>query len=190
MSHALSLPRFDSVESFETWVQAQPDAWELHDGIAVAMAPERAGHTRIKLNTCIALREAIANGSLPCEALIDGLSVPGPGLRRFKPDVIVVCGQRPTDDAQIVDMPLILVEVLSPTTENADTGIKLESYLALSSVQHYLVISTAARTIFHHQRWDGDRFLTSIIHDQAIKLDPPGLEITVEEIYRGTDLEI
>lgn len=82
------------------------------------------------------------------------------------------------------------MEVLSPSTEDVDTGIKLESYMALPSVQHYLVVSTATRCVIHHRRWDdGEQFLTALRRTGAVELDPPGISIRVEDLYSGTDLD-
>lgn len=192
MSQARSLlPRFHDVAAFQEWAAAQPGDWELHDGIPVAMAPERADHVRIKQQAWVALREALRQKDVRCEALIDGLAVPGPGLRRFRPDVVVSCGERLDGDSQTVDQPVILVEVLSPSTEDVDTGIKLESYLALPSVQHYLVISSITRSVIHHRRWDdGEQFLTAIRRTGVVELDPPGISIRVEDLYSGTNLDV
>ena len=181
--------RFDDPRAFDEWAAKQPGDWELHDGVAVAMAPERADHARIKLQACLALRNALRAQGSRCEAMVGGLMVPGPGARRFKPDVIVSCGDRIAGSDTLVEQPVILVEVLSPSTENADTGLKLESYLALPSVQHYLVVSATARRVVHHRRWQGDQFLTSIWRRGEIHLDPPDIGIRVEDFYEGTDVE-
>ncbi len=189
MSHAKSvLPRFDNIGSFMDWADRQEGRWELHDGIPVAMAPERADHARIKLNACIALQASLRGRALHCEALIDGLMVPGPGLRRFIPDVVMSCGDRVDGDAIALDEPVILVEVLSPSTEYVDTGLKLESYLALPSLQHYLIVASAARRIVHHRRWNGDQFLTAIIRTGILQLEPPGLSIPVDDLYARTNV--
>ena len=190
MSQAQPLmPRFDDVASFNEWTAGQPGNWELHDGIPVAMAPERADHARIKLQACLALRNALRDRALRCEALIDGLMVPGPGVRQFKPDVVVSCGERLDGDVQAVESPVILMEVLSPSTEDTDTGLKLESYLALPSVQHYLVVSSTTRRVVHHRRWDGEQFLTTIRRTGAIALDPPGVSLRIDDLYAGTNLD-
>lgn len=68
-------PRF-TADAFMAWAMEQPRGrYELASGEVVAMAPERAAHTRAKLETVIALRTAIARSAAACEALTDGMSV-------------------------------------------------------------------------------------------------------------------
>ncbi len=52
----------------------------------------------------------------------------------------------------------------------------------MKSVAHYLIVSPDEPLIIHHQR-HGDDVLTRIFHEGTIKLDPPGMEVSVEEIY-------
>jgi Uma2 family endonuclease len=77
-------PRFESVAAFMDWAERQDGKWELHDGIPIAMSPERADHARIKYNACRALKDGLRISAPYCEAIIDGLMVPGPGLRRVR----------------------------------------------------------------------------------------------------------
>ena len=180
---------FQTAAEFEAWHERQPDRWELHDGVAVAMSPERIDHTRIKARIWAALDRALRRAGLPCEALVDGVTVPGPGRRRFIPDASVSCGERLRGDDTQSASPVILVEVLSPGTAEIDHGIKLDSYFALPSVQHYLIVSSSSRMIVHHARLDGERLATRLHHAGPIALDPPGITVGVEDLYEGTDLQ-
>ncbi len=175
--------RFETVEVFEKWATTQTGPWELYDGAAVA--PERADHTRIKARTWQSLDRALQGKH--CEAFTDGLMVPGPGLRRFQPDVVVVCGDPVGADDQIITTPQIIVEILSPTTKDIDTGLKLESYFALPSVHHYLILSSTTQRTIHHRRWDGPSLLTRVHHIGPVELDPPGISIAVDDLYRGNN---
>ena len=188
MSQARTPLVFPDPAAFDAWETEQPGSWELHDGVPVLMAPERADHVRLKFQCCLALRNALRAKRLPCEALIDGLTVPGPGARRFKPDVVVACGERLPGDTQVVESPVILAEVLSPSTQNDDTDIKLESYFALPSVQHYLVLSTQAPRIIHYSRSGEGRLLTGLHVSGAVELRHLGIAVLVDEIYEGTSI--
>ena len=76
-----------------------------------------------------------------------------------------------------------MVEVLSPSTKGTDAGAKLADYFRLPSVQHYLMVDTRRRKIVHHRR-AGDRIETRIVNSGQIALDPPGIAIIVEDVYR------
>ena len=177
--------RFDDAEAFHAWEGAQTGAWELHDGEAVAMAPERADHVRVKTNTWLAIRDGLRAGAIPCEAFVDGLGIRSPGPNSFKPDVIVSCGDRVPGDALHVEAPTILVEVLSPSTGDTDLGLKLQRYFDLPSVQHYLVIATRARRVIHYRRGEGSQLLTTIHISGDINLDLPGITLSLEAVYEG-----
>lgn len=83
----------------------------------------------------------------------------------------------------MVDAPAIVVEVLSPSTGKNDALGKLSAYFRIASVAHYLIVSPDERLIFHHARGKGGAILTRIVREGRIALDPPGLEIAVEDVY-------
>ena len=143
----------------------------------------------MKAQAWLALRQGLRKAGVNCEAVIDGPAVPGPGLRRFQPDALVHCNVGISIDSRLVDNPVIIVEVLSPSTEGIDLGIKLESYFALPSVQHYLAVSSASRRILHYRRFADDRALVTIVRAGGIELEPPGIAIAVEDIYDGSGID-
>ena len=69
----------------------------------------------------------------------------------FEPDALVVCPVPPGDAVEISN-PVIVVEVLSPSTAADDHGIKLDGYFSLPSVAHYLIIDPDRRMMIHHKR--------------------------------------
>ena len=183
MSQTAHLPRFPTVAAFDAWHETQPERWELHDGVPVAMPPEHLGHVRTKALVWAALREAIRGAGLSCEAVMDGLAVSVPGLRQFIPDATVICGERLDGAVTRTDAPVVVVEVLSPATAERDHGVKLEGYFALPSVQHYLIVSPGAAMVIHHRRAEGGELRTRLHHAGPITLDPPGIAVAVEAFY-------
>ena len=79
--------------------------------------------------------------------------------------------------------PVIVVEVLSPTTRQFDVSIKLVGYFRLPSVAHYLIADLSQPLILHHSRGPSGDILTRIVTEGTITLDPPGLEVAVADIY-------
>ncbi len=101
----------------------------------------------------------------------------------FEPDAIVYCGPRIDDDSMVVTNPIIVVEVISPSTREYDTGAKLAGYFQVPSVRHYLIVDPIGRLIIHHGRRDDATILTRIHTDGAIDLTPPGLALALADVF-------
>jgi Uma2 family endonuclease len=182
-----SLPeRQMTSEEFLAWAQAQDAGrFELHGGHVVAMSPERAEHVEVKQNVFLALRDALRASSLPCFAYTDGLAVRIDAATTFEPDAQVVCGEKVPGDAVATNNPVIVVEVLSPSTSYTDLGPKVEGYFRVASIQHYLIVDPQTRRIVHHRRGQGDVLETRIGAQGAMSIDPPGLTLQVEDVFAG-----
>jgi len=173
-----------TADAFIAWAAEQPRGrYELVGGQIVAMAPERAGHTRVKLAAVNALAASIRARNLPCEAIIDGISVRIDDLTVYEPDGLVRCGARTPNDAIEVSDPVVLVEVVSPSTRAIDSGAKLTDYFRLPSVQHYLVVNIDARAVTHHRRIEAGDIATRILRDGTLLLDPPGLAVEIADFF-------
>jgi Uma2 family endonuclease len=172
-----------SADEFLVWAEAQEGRWELQDGAPVAMSPERVAHGRTKSEVFRSLSAAIGRASLPCEALPDGAGVRIADGTVFEPDALVYCGPRLPPDAIEVPNPVIVVEVLSPSTAARDHGVKLIGYFSLPSIAHYLVLDPERRVLIHHKRGQGDVIETRILTEGVLRLDPPGLEAPVAEMF-------
>ena len=170
-----------SVDEYLTWAEGRPGRYELVEGKVFTMAPERARHARIKLSVHLALAQAVRDAGLRCEVLPDGMAVRIDARTAFEPDGLVYCGERLPGDALEVPHPVIVIEVLSPSTGGQDTGTKLAGYFRLPSVAHYLIIDPVRRTVIHHRR-AGEIIETRIVSEGALRLDPPGLEVAVADM--------
>jgi Uma2 family endonuclease len=154
---------------------------ELVDGRVVAMSPERVRHNRAKKTICRALEEAVEKAGLPCEVFTDGVGVRTGEATVREPDASVQCGVSADPDAMILERPLIVVEVVSPGSGLMDTGRKLVEYFGLDSVCHYLIVDPELGAVVHHARV-GDGVSTSIHRSGSIRLDPPGLDLTLDAV--------
>ena len=179
------LPAF-TADEFIAWALEQPTGrFELSNGTVVAMAPERASHNQAKLNAAVALRAAIGARGLPCRVMTDGMAVRIDDRTVYEPDALVRCGlPLPGDAIEVVD-PIIVVEVVSPSSRGVDRGVKLASYFSLPSVRHYLIIDTDKRVVIHHRREDESRIEVDVLHDGTLTLDPPGFAIDSRDIFDG-----
>ena len=88
----------------------------------------------------------------------------------------------PGDSTKVSD-PLVLVEVLSPDSGTRDRATKLRAYFKLPSVRHYLIVWPDEERIVRHSRQPNDQIATQVFLSGDIRLDPPGITVTVEEFY-------
>jgi len=180
MSTALKLM---TVDEFLPWAEGQDGRWELHDGVPVLMAPERTVHADTKGEAYTSLKAAVRKAALPSRVYPDGVTVRVDARTNFQPDALVICGPRPPADALSVDDPIVVVEVLSPTTAAIDHGRKLSGYFSLPSVEHYLILDPDRRVAIHHKRAIGDAIETRVLSEGAVRLSPPGFEVAVEALF-------
>lgn len=178
------LPGRMTVDEVLVWLEDQPERprYELIDGVPVAMAPERLSHARVKARIWRALDAEIGKRGLPCEAFPDGVGVRITDIALYEPDVVVRCGDRVDGNEVLVPEPVIVVEVLSPSTKNIDSSRKLGGYFGLPSLMHYLLVPTEPGSIVHHRRGDHGRIETRLITGR-IELDPPGLVLEIDPLY-------
>ncbi|MBK8562767.1 MAG: Uma2 family endonuclease [Saprospiraceae bacterium] len=107
------------------------------------------------------------------------------------PDVLVVCGKpvfKPLSNDVIIN-PTLVVEVLSPSTEDYDRGGKFARYRSLASFQEYVLISQDACKVevwfrLEENVWRISRFEGL---EAVMKLDSIGLEIPLSELYAGME---
>jgi len=147
------------------------------------MAPERAGHAKIKLAVHMALVAGIRKRSLPCHVLPDGMTVRINDSTAHEPDALVYCGLELPTSVLEVPNPIIVVEVLSPSTRRIDASLKLAGYFRVPSVAHYLIVDPDQPLIIHHARGTQDTILTHVVREGTIVLDPPGFDLVLSDVY-------
>jgi Uma2 family endonuclease len=172
-----------TVDEYLVWAEEQSGRYELLDGAVFATSPEGAGHAEKKAAIHAALLAGIRARRLPCYVLPDGMTVRINDVTAYEPDALVYCGAKVPPTAVEVPNPIIVVEVLSPSTRHIDLSAKLADYFRLASIAHYLIVDPAKPRIVHHARGTGDTILTRIASEGSIKLDPPGLEFALADIY-------
>ena len=64
-----------------------------------------------------------------------------------------------------------------------DASAKLAGYFRVDSVRHYLIVDPDQPLVIHHARGEADLVVTRILREGKIVLDPPGIELAVEDFY-------
>jgi Uma2 family endonuclease len=172
-------------QEFIRWASAQTDdtRYELVAGEVVAMAPERLAHAQTKALVWQALHQALVGARLDCIALPDGMAVTIDDGLVYEPDALVRCGAALSPDTLTISDPVMVVEVLSPSTRARDSGAKLEDYFRLASLVHYLIVKTETRSVIHHQRQSDGGITTRILRAERLELSPPGITVDVASFF-------
>ena len=172
-----------SVDEFVPWAELQPERWELLDGTPMAMSPERIIHGDTKYRIARALDDAIAEARVPCRFVLDSAAVRVDQRSLYQPDALVYCGEPLPGDAWEIPNPVVVLEVLSPGNAMTDLRDKLQGHFRVPSVQHYLIVDPDKRLVIHHARGGTDAIATRIVSEGAIRLDPPGIDLAVQELF-------
>lgn len=109
----------------------------------------------------------------------------------FYPDISVVCGPPQVDFDECLRNPLLIVEILSPSTENYDRGEKFRNYRGIDSLEHYVLVAQDQRRVQHFARMEGT--LWTLVGDysapeESLSLPGLGIQITLADIYRRVAL--
>lgn len=179
------LPTFQTVDEFLLWCQQQDGGrYELEAGRIVTLQAENFGHVRTKQRVVDALQAAIERSGLPFYAIPDGPAVPIAENRSYEPDALIAPLPYPPDDVLRIDNPVIVVEVLSPTTtsQRRDLTTKVEGYGRVASIEHYIIVDPVERQVLHYRRHGDVLAPPSAPSEGVLRLDPPGIEVAVEAL--------
>jgi Uma2 family endonuclease len=173
-----------TVPEFLAWAEAQETGrYELVRGEIVAMAPERLEHVHAKRLIANALDAAIGRAGVRCQAFVDGLGVAIDDQTTYIPDALVNCGDPAARDAMIAPNPVIVVEVLSPSTRNIDKAAKLSDYFRVPGLRHYLIVDLGRHLILHYARQADGTILVTIVKDGELVFDPPGISVPAASFW-------
>jgi len=173
----------------EEYLQREKDAEfrsEYFRGEMFAMAGASANHNLIVLNAGASLREQLKKK--PCRVYPSDLKLRIEATCLYTyPDLSVVCGE-PELECNGVDVllnPVVLIEVLSDSTEAYDRGKKFEHYRTIPSLKHYILIAQDRHSIDCFSRTtDGSWLLTSCqsLHEK-VELEAIDSQLAAAEVY-------
>ena len=129
---------------FLTWDAQQSVRHEFVNGEVFAMSGAGEAHVTTALNVAMALRQHLRG--TPCRTFITDMKLRVEAVDTlYYPDVMVTCSAADAADLHIKREPVLLVEVLSPSTAAYDRGTKFTAYRQLPSLQEYLLVDTDTR---------------------------------------------
>ena len=175
-------------EQFFTWVQAQEHRYEFDGVQPVAMTGGTIRHNLIMLSTHRALERRLASGS--CRPLGPDAGVATVGDIVRYPDAVVTCSTLNQSD-HLVPRPVVMVEVVSPSSMRLDRVVKLREYQAVASVRTYVIVESEALAITVLSRDHEDAAFTAagLTEADVLEISAIGISVPVLELYAGVEFD-
>jgi Uma2 family endonuclease len=137
---ALQQPTSMTVDDFLSFLDSKPERqdqkWELHDGVPKLMTGGTAAHAMIAGNIDRALFGQARDRGYE---VMRGFLAQASRHAAFEPDVVIRCGPTHLRSRAATD-PIVVFDVLSPSTMRYDRGIKLERYREIPSVKQIVLV--------------------------------------------------
>ncbi len=177
-----------SLQAFLDWENQQPERHEFYRGEVFAMVGARRVHGIVALNVAAALKTRLQGK--PCQAFIESMKVRVADDAVFYPDVFVTCDARDLRTEMVFEHPVLIVEVLSASTQAFDRGAKFAAYRGLGSLREYVLIDPETRGVEVFRRNERGLFE---LHDQsgaaALMLASVDAGIPMDAVFEGVQAE-
>ena len=184
MSSAEKLGLKMTAGKYAVWEREQTERHEFYAGEVFSQAGGTRRHSLIGTNTARAIgnllqgRDCVAHGSDM------RVHIQATGYRAY-PDVSVVCPPVEGDSEEVISNPVLVVEVLSPSTADFDRGGKFGHYRQIPSLKEYLGFwQDEARVEQHTRTTDGLWLLREVVGiDQTLQLASLGQPLALSDVY-------
>lgn len=183
----MALPKVDRSEAeYLEFERGSELKHEFVNGYILAMTGASEIHNAIVASMIVALGTQLRHTQ--CRILSSDMRVFVPDHHDYVyPDVVVVCGESEhTDDTfDTLANPTVVIEVLSPSTEAYDRGLKFEKYRQIKTLQTYILVAQDRHRIEWFSRQDTDSWLFHEAEglDSSFELSGVGCSIALAEVY-------
>jgi Uma2 family endonuclease len=158
--------------------------YQLFGGEIVVMAPASPTHGALASRVSRPIGNRLGSA---CEALSEaGITLPWSDTSFYVADVAVTCS--PLAGQSWCPDPIVIVEVLSPSTEAEDRGVKLPAYRRLASVQDILLVASNRVAAEHYARQGGQWVIADRGPGETVRLVGLPVELAVDELYADLGL--
>lgn len=162
---------------------------EFLDGEMIAMSGGSANHSTLKVNLTREISTILLGSS--CQVFNSDLRIRVSSRMYAFPDLTVVCGKPQLADGRrdILLNPKVIFEVLSPSTERYDRGLKLHHYRAIETLQDYVLVSQDQILIEQYTRgeagvWSFRDYQTA---EDTLLIPSIGVSLALARIYERVE---
>lgn len=189
MSTAKFNAKMTATEYLE-WERQQVERHEFYDGEVFSQSGGTRRHSLIGTNTGRVIGNLIAGNDCEVHGSDMRIHIEATGSYVY-PDVSVVCPPVEGEGDDVISNPVLVVEVLSPSTEDFDRGTKFGYYRQIPALKDYLVISQDRTRVEHHFLNDGELWSLRDVEglDECLKLASIQMDLPLAEIYAKVEFD-
>ena len=175
-----------SPERYFAEENAREERAEYFDGEVVMMAGAATAHERVLRGLASPLYRAFEAGTI-CEPFAGGNIRVRAGRSYVYPDLVVACDPivEPLPSRVLVN-PILVAEVLSPSTEAVDRGAKYLAYREIETLREYLLVHVDAPIVEVFRRVEGG-WLAVVVEgeDARLRLTSLGFDLDLGQVFRS-----
>ena len=169
----------------EEYIEDEAEALTKHEyinGCIYAMAGAKRNHNTLNFNLSVEIGSIIKNTA--CKGYTSDMRA---HIKTefneafYYPDLMVSCD--PSDDELYEDNPILIIEILSPSTERSDRGEKFTYYKMINTLEEYVLIHQEKQLIEIYHR--PNNWQAELIRQGDFNLKSIDAELTVEAVYNG-----
>ncbi len=179
-----------SIEEYFALERASERRFEYRDGEIVCMSGGSREHAAIASNILRHIGNKLREG---CRIYGSDLAVYVPDGQPYRyPDASVVCGEarlRTIDGRDCLENPVLLAEVLSPTSADFDRGTKFEQYKSIPEFSEYLLVAQDRPHVVRRSKRGDGAWLETVFDsiNAVIHLEAIGVDLAMRELYEDVD---
>lgn len=184
--------RYITEEEYLDFEQTSTRKHEYYNGEIYAMTGGTESHNILAGNAHASLHTQLRRR--PCKVYNSDqkIKVLATGLHTY-PDVTVVCGQPEFIDRPRLTLvnPTVIIEVLSPSTERYDRGMKFRNYRTIPTLRDYILISQDDYRVEQYMRQENDEWLLREFVGIEAQLTIRSIDcvLNLEDIYEKVEFE-
>lgn len=173
-----------TLTDFVAWENEQEDRHEFYRGEAFEMVSARRVHGLVGLNIAAALKDQLKGTG--CRAFVESMKVQLANDAVFYRDVFVTCDAADLQTEMVFRSPVLIVEVLSESTQAYDRGLKFAADRQLASLREYVLVDPDTQRAEVFRRNERDNFeLIDQTGAAALVLDSVALPLPMAEVFDG-----
>ncbi|MCW7537343.1 Uma2 family endonuclease [Aquabacterium sp. A7-Y] len=175
-----------TVAEYLAWEEQQAERHEFFRGEVFAMVGNRRGHGRVVANLMRHLGNHLDDS--PCQALSENMKVRVGDEAVLYPDVFVTCDRHYGPNEIDFTAPVVIIEVLSPSTQRWDRSEKFATYRKLPSLREYALIDPDTRRVevFRPQS-DRSCLYFDMTEQHVLALASIGFELSCVDLFKGME---